>query len=145
MNRKQTKIRSLHTHGVLWIHWCVANCSNTFWACKDKMITCFKWLKTVLQDFRTVSVEKMESKIIGHHSTIKNCPKQLKCDILVYSSIFIHCPAKTWIYLTPYVCTEWIFDSRPFMYNKIFLKKIFIEVDSSLLYFSFGIFWVQIG
>ena len=36
----------------------------------------------------------------------------------------IHCPAKTWIYLTPYVCTEGIFDSRPFMYNKIFLKKL---------------------
>ena len=30
---------------------------------------------------------------------------------------WIHCPAKTWIYLTPYVCTERIFDGRPFMYN----------------------------
>ena len=36
----------------------------------------------------------------------------------------IHCPAKTWIYLTPYVCTELMFESRPFMYNKTFLKKI---------------------
>ena len=32
--------------------------------------------------------------------------------------------AKTWIYLTPYVCTEGIFDSWPFMYHKIFLKKL---------------------
>ena len=26
MNRRPSKIRSLHTYGVLWIHWCVANC-----------------------------------------------------------------------------------------------------------------------
>ena len=31
--------------------------------------------------------------------------------------------AKTGIYLTPKVCTERIFDSRPFMYHKMFLKK----------------------
>ena len=31
--------------------------------------------------------------------------------------------AKTWIYLTPYVCTERIFDGRQFM-HKIFLKKL---------------------
>ena len=31
---------------------------------------------------------------------------------------------KTWIYLSPYVCNERIFDSRPFMYNKIFSKKL---------------------
>ena len=35
----------------------------------------------------------------------------------------LHCLAKTQIYLTPYICTERIFDSRPFMYNKIFLKN----------------------
>ena len=38
---------------------------------------------------------------------------------------FLHCPAKTWIYLTPYVCTEQIFDSRPFMSNEMLLKKLF--------------------
>ena len=32
--------------------------------------------------------------------------------------------AKTWIYLTTYVCPERIFDSRPFMYNKILLKRL---------------------
>ena len=32
--------------------------------------------------------------------------------------------AKTWIYLTPYVRSDRIFDSRPFMNNKIFLKKL---------------------
>ena len=37
---------------------------------------------------------------------------------------WIHCLAKTWIYLTPYVCTERFFDSRSFMYNKIFFKKL---------------------
>ena len=30
--------------------------------------------------------------------------------------------AKTWIYFTPYVCTERIFDDLPLIYNKIFLK-----------------------
>ena len=33
--------------------------------------------------------------------------------------------AKKGIYLTPYIFTEQIFDNRPFMYNKIFLKKLF--------------------
>ena len=40
----------------------------------------------------------------------------------IYSHI--QCHAKTWIYFTPYVCSERIFDSRPFMLNKIFWKKI---------------------
>ena len=40
--------------------------------------------------------------------------------------------------------TERIFDSRPFMCNKIFLKKTHIEVGSSHLYASFGTFCVQI-
>ena len=49
-------------------------------------------------------------------------------DSLMWTNLYmsnIHCLAKTWIYLTPYVCTERIFDSRPLMYNKIFLKKSF--------------------
>ena len=58
---------------------------------------------------------------------------------------YIHCLAKTWSYLTSHVCTEIIFDSRPFMYNKILLKKTLREVGSSHLYASFGTFWVQIG
>ena len=52
----------------------------------------------------------------------------------------LHCLAKTWIYPTPYVCTKRIFDSRPFMYSKIFLKKTLIENGSSHLYASFGTF-----
>ena len=36
-----------------------------------------------------------------------------------------------------YVCTERMFDSRTFVYNKIFLKT-FIEVGSIHLYASFG-------
>ena len=47
--------------------------------------------------------------------------------------------------LTPQECTEEIFDSPPFMYNKIFLKKTFIEVGSQHLYPSFGTFCAQIG
>ena len=43
---------------------------------------------------------------------------------------------------TAYVCTERIFDSRPFLYNKIFLKKLFCGTH---LYASFGTFCVQIG
>ena len=54
----------------------------------------------------------------------------------------IQCPAKTWFYLTPYVCTERIFDSRPFLYRN---KYIETEIDSSHLYSSFGTFCVQIG
>ena len=38
------------------------------------------------------------------------------------------CLAKTWIFLTPYVCTERIFDSRPFASNKIFLKKVSLKL-----------------
>ena len=56
----------------------------------------------------------------------------------------VHCLAKTWICLTPYTCTERTFDSRPFMYNKIFLKKTLIEFCSLHLYASFGTFCVQI-
>ena len=37
----------------------------------------------------------------------------------------VHSLAKTWIYLTPYVYTERIFDSRQIMYNIIFLKKAY--------------------
>ena len=40
----------------------------------------------------------------------------------------LHCLAKLWIYLTPYVCTERFFDCRPFMYNKIFLKKLLLKL-----------------
>ena len=28
VNRRQSKIRSLHTYGVLWIHWCVVYCKR---------------------------------------------------------------------------------------------------------------------
>ena len=52
------------------------------------------------------------------------------------------------IYFTPYVyfiCTEGFFDSRPFMYNSIFLKKTLVEVCIPHLYASFGTFCVQIG
>ena len=54
----------------------------------------------------------------------------------VEHSIFyelLHWPAKTWIYFTPYVCTERIFE------------KYLIEIGRSHLYASFGTFWVKIG
>ena len=58
-----------------------------------------------------------------------------------YAVFKIHCPAKTWIYLTPYVCTEWIFDSRPTVHvQQNIFQKMFIEVGSSHLYASFGTF-----
>ena len=31
VNRRQSKICSLHTYGVLWIHWSVANCKGAIW------------------------------------------------------------------------------------------------------------------
>ena len=43
-----------------------------------------------------------------------------------------------------YLCTEQIFDSRPVMNNKIFMKKNLKEVDTSHLYASFGTFFFQI-
>ena len=48
-----------------------------------------------------------------------------------FELIFKHTETrKTWIYLTPYVCTDRIFDSRPFnfMNNKIFLKKLLYKI-----------------
>ena len=56
----------------------------------------------------------------------------------------IHCPAKSWIYLTPYVCSERILTADCSCTTKYF-EKTLIEVDSSHLYASFGTFWVQIG
>ena len=48
---------------------------------------------------------------------------------------YVQCPAKTWIYLTLYVCTEWIFDSQTFMYNITILKKLSkeFEIDDIIL------------
>ena len=43
-----------------------------------------------------------------------------------------------------YVCTERIFDSRPSMYDKIFLK-INLEACSPHIHASFGTFCIQIG
>ena len=45
--------------------------------------------------------------------------------------------------LHTYVLNEFL--SRPFIYNKIFLKKAILEVGSSHLYASFGTFCIQIG
>ena len=42
------------------------------------------------------------------------------------------------------ICTKPIFDSRPLINNKIFLKKL-IKVGSSHLYASFGTYCVKIG
>ena len=40
----------------------------------------------------------------------------------------LHGLAKTWIYLTPYVCNERIFNSRPFMYNNTLVKKLLYKL-----------------
>ena len=48
------------------------------------------------------------------------------CQKFIQYIRMLQCLAKTCIYLTPYACTERIFDSRPFMYYYvIFLKKLF--------------------
>ena len=80
------------------------------------------------------------------------CPQLTKkgpCQMTVKIKKYIQTLAKTWIYPTPYIikyiCTVRIFDSRPFIYNKIFLKKTLIEVISSHIYASFCTFCVQIG
>ena len=43
------------------------------------------------------------------------------------------------------VCTDRIFDSRQYIYKKIFLKKTPLEVCSPHLYASFGTFYAKIG
>ena len=55
--------------------------------------------------------------------------------------IFIQKVAKKGIYLTPYLYNERIFDRRPFMYNKIFLKKLlwkFVALIFTLLLAPFA-------
>ena len=59
-------------------------------------------------------------------------------------NIHLQKAAKKGIYLTPYVCTDQIFDLRPFMHRKRFYIKTLIEVGCSHLYASFGTFYVQI-
>ena len=54
--------------------------------------------------------------------------------------------AKKGIYLTPYVCTERVFDRRLYMYvQQNIFEKTLKEYGSSHLYASFGTFCVQIG
>ena len=71
-------------------------------------------------------------------NVIKQCFKQLSAiepsSILsmLRDCLTVQKLAKTLIYLTPYVCTEHIFDSRR-------------EICSSHIYNSFGTFCVQIG
>ena len=51
-------------------------------------------------------------------------------------------------YLTPYVCTEGIFDSRPLEWSAVqqnIFEKTVIKVGSSHLQAYFGTFFVQIG
>ena len=53
--------------------------------------------------------------------------------------------AKTWIYLTPYVCTERIYDSQPVIYTQTVFLTTLLEVGNSHRYTSFCTLWVQIG
>ena len=60
---------------------------------------------------------------------------------------YLHCPAKTWIYLTPYVYTYILneFLTADHSCTTNIFEKSLIEVGSSHLYASFGTFWVQLG
>ena len=76
---------------------------------------------TLLWDFGLIAFTVAPS--CGHFLCNKNYVTR---DYSLISKL--HCLAKTWIYLTPYVCNERIFDSWPFMYNKTFLKKILYKL-----------------
>ena len=71
--------------------------------------------------------------------------KILQTNILNCSSLWcLQCLAKTWIYLTPYVCNQQIFDSLQHTLNKTFLKDILMKFVAHTLRF----FWylcVKIG
>ena len=86
---------------------------------------------------------KWFSKVI--HSLKSN---SLAAYLGVDKCLNIHWHTKTWIYLTPYVCTEGIFDSRPFMYNKIFLKKLLKKLVAHifwhLLHPNWSIIWGKV-
>ena len=56
----------------------------------------------------------------------------------------VHCLAKTWIYLTPYVCTEQILAADCSCTTKYFLKDSY-KICSLNLYASFDTFCFQIG
>ena len=81
-----------------------------------------RWKKVFLQAIqKNVVFNKVPTLISILGSSLEGANKtQRKSEIRLY----IQKLAKTWIYLTPYVCTERIFDSRPFMHNKIFLKNL---------------------
>ena len=73
---------------------------------------------------------------------------QLKWQLLLFvdsQSINLQCLAKTWIYLTPYVCIERIFESPPLLNNIIFWKRTLTKVWSPYLYAYFGTLCVPIG
>ena len=92
------------------------------------------------------------------HAKTDECVQDLKIPLKsssfaceTYSNFFaffsvICCPFSSFVirWLT-YGCNERIFDSPPFIYNKIFLKKTLVEVCSPHLYASFGTFCAQIG
>ena len=86
--------------------------ANSFQPCKPSSnnITvqkCFRWpmLKGVMRKTSIICCSEHSNPSI---SIFQSC---------IITQNKLHCPAKTWIYLTPYVCNERIFDSWPFMYN----------------------------
>ena len=130
---------------------------------RDRMYcNCFKFSAKVMQSEN--SPKKMNKKwclVMGcvNYLTFQQTTAKIfgKLGVLMYSSRYILlCDAKEYVQIPTdsikinrlgitNVCTERFFDSQPFIYSKVFLKKTLIEVCSPYLWASFGTFCVQIG
>ena len=80
---------------------------------KNDNVLFWAWISLSYKAKKTVKSKKYKS---GFHK------------LKVFAPILrsnLQCLTKTWIYLTPYVCTELIFDSRSSFTTKYFLKKLF--------------------
>ena len=88
----------------------------------------------------TCVLDHADRKLSWHFLTTKEGKKRGNYNMC--SRNYLHCFAKTWIYLTPYVRMYW----THFWQQTVHVQQnIFEKVVSSHIYASFGRFCVQIG
>ena len=125
-----------------------SHCRHTFWVSELMSLfglyevnLCSKIFKSEIRSMiQTVKVfTKMPFFAISVN--LKQSIFMSFCSELLRVCYDIQCLAKTWIYLTAYLYTERIFESQPFIYNKIFWKKL---LQKMVLYASLGTFCVHI-
>ena len=89
---------------------------------KEVPLTSVIWSLTMILPDKSAILPSITLLTKIPHRSSENNPNMTEMDV--------HWLAKTWIYLTQYVCTERIFDSRPFMYNIFFWKKLLYKLHS---------------